>query len=69
MEAGGTPGWLSQLSVRPLISAQVMISGLLDGAPCRTPHSVQSVLGILSLLLSLYTPSRFLSLSLSQINK
>ena len=25
---GAVPGWLSQLGVRPLISAQVMISGL-----------------------------------------
>ena len=29
----GTPGWLSQLSVRLLISAQVMIPGSWDQAP------------------------------------
>ena len=58
-----TPGWLSWLSVRFLVSAQVTISGSWDPAlPSRASHSAQSLLEILSLC-----PSP--SLSLSKINK
>ena len=44
--------WFSWLSLRLLISAQVTISGSWDGAPHRTPRSVQSLLQILSLSFS-----------------
>ena len=37
----GAPGWLSWFSVQLLISAQVMISGAWDQAPCQAPHWAQ----------------------------
>ena len=40
------PGWLSWLSDWLLISAQVMISGSCDGAPCWAPSSAWSLLEI-----------------------
>ena len=48
----GVPGWLSQLSLRILISAQVMISQFVSSSPT-SALTVQSLLGILCLLLSL----------------
>ena len=49
----GAPGWLSQLSVRLLILAQVMISQFLSSSPTLgSMLTVQSLLGILSRLLS-----------------
>ena len=53
----GAPGWDSWLSVRLLVSAQVMVLGSQDRARC----SVQSLLEILS-------PSHLCSFSFSQIN-
>ena len=66
------PGWLSQSGVQPLISAQVMISQFLRSSPTSgSALPAQSLLGILSLLLSLcpslaHPHSLSLSLSLSQ---
>ena len=60
------PGWLSRLSVRLLVSAQVMLSQLMSSDP--TPGSVLTVgslLGILSFSLSLSAPP-LLTLYLSQ---
>ena len=67
----GTPGWLSWLSIRLLISAQVMISWLLRSSPVwGSALTLQSLLGILSLPLSLPLPAHALSLSLSlSLNK
>ena len=45
----GTPGWLSQLSINVLVSAQVMISGLGDQALHWALSSTGSLLEILSL--------------------
>ena len=61
----GTPGWHSQLSIKLLISAQVMISGSWDQDLCWTLCWVWSLLGILSLPLPLPLPSP-LSLSLKK---
>ena len=36
------PGWLSQLSVQLLVSAQAMVSGSWDWAPCWAPCPAQS---------------------------
>ena len=53
----GAPGWLSQLSTRLLMSTQVMISWLVGLSPVSGPSlTVQSLLGILSLSLSLSAP-------------
>ena len=50
----GAPGWLSQLSVRLLISVQVMISRFVELSPASgSVLTVWSLLGILSLPLSL----------------
>ena len=50
----GAPGWLGQLSIRLLISAQVMISRFLGSNPATGPTlAACSVLRILSLHLSL----------------
>ena len=62
----GAPGWLSQLSIQLLVSAQVMISWLRGIKPhIRRPVlAVQSLLGILSPCLSAPLPlvwSLFLS--------
>ena len=47
------PGWHSPLSVQRLISAEVMISGFMSLSPVSgSALTVQSLLGILSLLLS-----------------
>ena len=62
----GVPGWLSLLSIRLLVSIQVMISQSVRLSP--VPGSVltaQSLLGILSLPLSLPLPL-LLSVSLSK---
>ena len=56
MNVSRAPDWLSQLSVGLLISAQVMISGSRDQAPCWTPYWAQSLLKILSLSLPLTLP-------------
>ena len=45
---GGGPGWLSWLSIRLLVSAQVMISGSCDWALHQAPCSVESLLEVLS---------------------
>ena len=58
----GTHGWLSQLSIRLLISAQVMIPGSWDGALHLAQHRVWRLLKILSL-------SPYPSPLLSKINK
>ena len=50
----GESGWLSQLSIWPLILAQVMISGLWNQTMCRALCSAQSLLGILTLPLPLF---------------
>ena len=55
----GAPGWFSQLSVRPLILAQVMISQFVSSVVM-----VQNLLGIL-FSLSLFAPPCSCSLSLS----
>ena len=53
----GAPGWLSWLSVRLLISAQVRISWFMGWSPVSgSVLTVQSPLGILSLPLSLLFP-------------
>ena len=44
MAAEGLPGWLSQLSIQLLISAQVLISGLWIQAPHWAPHLAWSLL-------------------------
>ena len=63
----GVPGWLSRLSVRFLVSAQVMIS-VHGFQPCiGSVLTVQSLLGILSLL-SLPPPPLTLFVSFSKIN-
>ena len=50
----GVPGWLSQLSIRLLISAQVMISRFVGSSPTLgSALTVWSPLGTLSLSLSL----------------
>ena len=60
----GVPEWLSWLSSRPLILAQVMISQFMRWSPrVGSARTVWSLLGILSLFLSLPSP-HFLSLSL-----
>ena len=63
----GARGWLSRLSVRLLVSAQVMTSWFLSSSPTlgSTP-TVRSLLGILSLCPS---PTQAHALSLSKINK
>ena len=58
----GVPGWLSRLTVRILVSAQVMISWFVGPSPVLgSTLPVRSLLGILSLC-----PSCTLSLLLSQ---
>ena len=57
-------GWVAQ-SVRPLPSAQVLISGSRDQAPLGAPYSVE---GPLLLLLPLPQLGLLLSHSLCQIN-
>ena len=60
-KGGGEPGWLSQLSVGLLVSAQVMISHFVGSSPASSSvPTVQSLLGILSLPLSA-PPLLFLS--------
>ena len=54
------PGWLSQLSIQLLISAQVMTTKLWDEAPCWALHWVWSLFKIPP-----PPPSLLLSLSLS----
>ena len=51
------PGWFNQLSVRLLVSAQVMISGSWHQALRLAPRSAQSLLVPLPLLLSLLAHS------------
>ena len=61
----GAPGWLSQLSVQLLVSAQVMISWLVDSSLSYSVLTAWSLLGILSP--SVFSPplfSVYLSLSL-----
>ena len=67
----GVPGWLSQLSVRLLILAQVMISRFVGWSPVSVSVlTAQSLLGSLSLSLSLWAPRPAHSLHLSlKINK
>ena len=68
----GVPGWLGQLNVWHLISAQFMISQFLGSSPASASALLaQSMIGILSLSPSLSAPPLFmLSLSLSlKINK
>ena len=61
----GAPGWLSWLSIELWISAQVMISWFVGSSPASgCSLTVWSLVGILSLLLSLPLPP-CLSLSLS----
>ena len=63
----GVPGWLSRLSVRPLIVALVMISQFTESSPMSdSALTARNLLGILCLPLSLSAPPL---LSLSQINK
>ena len=48
LKGSGAPGWLSQLTSRLLISAQVMISWLVGSSPELGPAlTSQSLLGIL----------------------
>ena len=67
----GAPGWLSWLSVQPLISAQVMVPGLWDASLCQAPCWAPGMEATWdSLSLSLYPSpvhARSLSLSLSKI--
>ena len=71
-ESSAAPGWLSQLSIRLLVLAQVMISWFLSSSPrLGSALSSQSLLGD-SFSPSLSAPpplSLSLSLSLSLINK
>ena len=56
------PGWLSKLSIPLLVSAQVMILGLVSWRPASDSMKVQSLLGgILSL--SFCPPTPVLTLS------
>ena len=65
----GEPGWLSRLSVQLLISAQVTISRFVGSSPVSgSALTVRSLLGILSLSLSLFAPPS-LALSLCVKNK
>ena len=66
MHIPGAPGWLSCLSVQLLISVQVMIPGLWDQALCWALRCMWSLLGILSLSLSLCSSPNLSSLSLSR---
>ena len=60
----GVPGWLSWLSIRLLVSAQVVISLFVGSSPVSgSALTIWNLLGILSLSISL---SVSLSLSLSQ---
>ena len=59
----GAPGWLSWLSIRLLIWAQVMISRSWDRAPRWTPSRAWSLLGILS-----FSPAWSLSFKINKIN-
>ena len=53
----GAPGWLSRLSIRLLILAQVLISWLAGSSNMSGPGlTARSLLGILSLPLSLPLP-------------
>ena len=66
----GAPGWLSQLNVQLLISAQVMISRLMGSSPASgSSLAVQNLLGILSLCSPSVPPSLILSLSQTQLKK
>ena len=67
----GVPGWLSQLSIRLLILAQVLISWFVISSPeSGSEPDRQSLLGVLSLPLSLPLPCSLThSLSLSLKNK
>ena len=65
----GKPGWLSRLSVRLLILAQVMESGSQDWALSWAPHSMGSMLEILSLSLCLSPHSCSLTPFLKETNK
>ena len=63
MSSKGAPGWLSRLSIQLLVWAQVMISRFVSSSPTLSSAlTSQSLLGILSLSLSLY-PSPAGSLS------
>ena len=69
IKKGGAPWWLSQLSIRFLILAQVMISWFKSSSPASgSMLIVGSLLGILSLSLFLCPSPPWLSLSL-KINK
>ena len=63
----GAPGWFSQLSVQLVVSSQVIISQFVSLSPASSSTlAKQTLLGILSLPLSLPLPCSFcLSLSLS----
>ena len=62
----GTPGWLSQLSIGLLVSAQVMISQFMSSSPTSgSTLIVQSLLGILTLSFSLCPSPALVVLSLS----
>ena len=53
----GAPGWLSHLSIRPLVLAQVMISWFMDSSPTwGSMPTMKSLLGIHSLSLPLSAP-------------
>ena len=54
----GAPGWLSGLSVQLLISAQVMIPGLWDWAPCWALHWAWSLLKVPPTLSLCPSPTR-----------
>ena len=67
----GAPGWLSQLGLRLLVSAQIMVSRFREFEPHVVLHAdgVEPAWDSLSPLLSLPPSPLVLSLSLSKINK
>ena len=66
----GEPGWLRQLSVGLLVSAQVMISRFHEFEPRLKLSTVRSLLGILGLPLALPLPhSPCLCLSRNKLKK
>ena len=60
------PTWHSQLDVRLLVLAQIMISGLWDGDSCQPVHSTESAWHFLS---PAPPPTLGRTLSLSLLNK
>ena len=65
----GVPGWLSRLNIRLLILAQVIISQFMKSSPASgSVLTVQSLIGILCLPFSLFSPYLLTCFLSKQIN-